>query len=254
MHTEAQIRRALRPLLDIHGELNTSEIKQLLDTVLVFDSEDIEPSGSRSEIKIMQRIGNIVSHQVNIVHQYPEGFIVDKSKSPAKFILVNKVFGMRISQEEIEDKKLRHKRFTARKVDWDRLRDRNNLVGDQGEEFALEQERDRVYEILGDIALTAVQHLSKMQGDGLGYDISSINDDGTTRYIEVKTTEGNESTAFYMSENEKRFLEEYREQAFIYRVYDFNIETRHGKIKIISSKELFEKYKFDPTTYKVTLK
>ena len=33
-HTEAQIRRAIKPLLTVYGELNTSEVKNLLDTVL----------------------------------------------------------------------------------------------------------------------------------------------------------------------------------------------------------------------------
>jgi len=33
-HTEAQIRRAIKPLLTVHGELNTTEVKRLLHTVL----------------------------------------------------------------------------------------------------------------------------------------------------------------------------------------------------------------------------
>ena len=30
MHTEAEIRRAIKPLLDKYGQLNTSEVKQKL--------------------------------------------------------------------------------------------------------------------------------------------------------------------------------------------------------------------------------
>ena len=37
-HTEAQIRRAIKPLLTVYGELNTSEVKSLLHTVLTFDA------------------------------------------------------------------------------------------------------------------------------------------------------------------------------------------------------------------------
>jgi len=39
-HTEAQIRRAIKPLLTVHGELDTSEVKKLLHTVLEFDDEE----------------------------------------------------------------------------------------------------------------------------------------------------------------------------------------------------------------------
>ena len=46
-HTEAQIRRAIKPLLTVHGELNTTEIKNLLHTVLNFDAEDNTPSPTR---------------------------------------------------------------------------------------------------------------------------------------------------------------------------------------------------------------
>jgi hypothetical protein len=64
-HTEAQIRRAIKPLLTVYGELNTSEVKNLLHTVLEFSEEDNIPSATRNEVLIIQRIGNIVAHQTN---------------------------------------------------------------------------------------------------------------------------------------------------------------------------------------------
>ena len=88
----------------------------------------------------------------------------------------------------------------------------------------------------------------------MGYDISSINEDGSTRLIEVKTTSGGFNTPFYMSKNEKHFFEEYANNAYIYRVYDFNRETRHGKVKIINQSELFADFTFDPVTWQVTPK
>lgn len=57
-----------------------------------------------------------------------------------------------------------------------------------------------------------------------------------------------------MSRNEKNFFEIYGEQAFIYRVYNFSRETRNGEVKIITAEELFNKYDFDPITWKVTPK
>ena len=46
----------------------------------------------------------------------------------------------------------------------------------------------------------------------------------------------------------------YGDSAFIYRVYYFDKEARHGNVKIISSSELFSDFTFDTTTWKVTPK
>lgn len=256
-HTEAQIRRAIKPLLTVYGELNTSEVKSLLHTVLTFDAEDNIQSKTRNETLIIQRIGNIVAHQADEVKAYDEGFLVDKNYRPAKFSLLNPISNKVIQPDEVTIIKEKTRRFTARKVDWEKVRDRNNEIGDQGEEFVLEFEIDRLVEALSiEIAkaMQNVQHLSRLQGDGLGYDISSINDDGSSRYIEVKTTSGDFSQPFFMSENERRFFEEYGNSAFIYRVYNFNKEARHGNVRIISSSELFSDFTFDTTTWKVTPK
>lgn len=256
-HTEAQIRRAIKPLLTVYGELNTSEVKNLLHTVLTFDAEDNIKSKTRNETLIIQRIGNIVAHQDEKVKIYDEGFIVDKNHRPAKFSLINPISNKVIQPDEVTTIKEKTRRFIGRKVDWEKVRDRNNEIGDQGEEFVLEFEIDRLIETLSierAKALQNVQHLSRLQGDGLGYDISSINDDGSPRYIEVKTTSGGFNQPFFMSENERRFFEEYGNSAFIYRVYNFDKEARHGNVKIISSSELFSDFTFDTTTWKVTPK
>ena len=256
-HTEAQIRRAIKSLLTVYGELNTSEVKELLETVLEFSEEDKLPSHTRNEYRIIQRIGNISSHQKETIKTYDEGFIVDKSFQPAKFSLINPISQATIQSTEVKTIKEKTRRFIARKIDWEKARDRNNEIGDQGEEFILEFETDRLIEILTidrTKAIQNVQHLSRLQGDGLGYDISSINDDGSPRYIEVKTTSGDFNQPFYMSKNEKIFFEEYEASAFIYRVYNFNRETRRGDVRIINQCELFSDFNFDTITWQVTPK
>ncbi|MBS1764112.1 MAG: DUF3883 domain-containing protein [Bacteroidetes bacterium] len=256
-HTEAQIRRAIKPLLTVYGELNTSEVKKLLHTVLEFSEEDNIPSTTRNEVLIIQRIGNIVAHQQETRKIYDEGFVLDKSSRPAKFSLLNPISQAVIPTAEVTTIKEKTRRFIARKVDWEKARDRNNEIGDQGEEFVLEFEIDRLIEVLSidrTSAIQNVQHLSRLQGDGLGYDISSINNDGSPRYIEVKTTSGGFNQPFYMSKNEKNFFEEYGDSAFIYRVYNFNRETRRGDVTIITQNELFTNFNFDTITWQVTPK
>ena len=253
-HTEAQIRRAIKPLLTVYGELNTTEVKNLLDTVLTFDADDNTPSATRNEVLIIQRIGNIVAHQTETIKTYDEGFVLDKSSRPAKFSLINPISHVVIQPAEVTKIREKTRRFTARKIDWEKARDRNNEIGDQGEEFVLEYEIDRLIEALAidrTLATQNVQHLSRLQGDGLGYDIFSINDDGSPRYIEVKTTSGDFNQPFYMSKNERHFFEEYEDSAFIYRVYNFNRETRRGDVRIITQTELFSDFTFDTITWQV---
>ncbi len=257
MHTEAEIRKAIRPLLDKYGELDTSEIKKRLHEVLVYDDEDKTYSQVRNEMKIMQRIGNIVAHQdKEKVKVYEEGFVVDKTSIPAIFTAVSGVgkYKQAISKSSIQDRKNNANKFVGRKVDWSKKRERDEELGNMGEEFIYEYERDRVNQIDSSL-VNSVLHLSRLQGDGLGYDISSVNDDGSTRRIEVKTTSRGLNTPFYISKNEKLFFEIYKNDgAYIYRVYDFNKLTRRGKVLIISAEELLSDYNFDPVTFAVTKK
>lgn len=254
-HTESQIRKAIKPLLTVYGSLNTSEVKEHINEVLPFSEEDKKQSKTRpGETLILQRIRNIVAHQHEQVKIYDEGFIVDKSINPAIFSLLNPITKESLKPQDITNTKKKRRQFVATKIDWEKARDRNNEIGDQGEEFIIDYERYRIFEEYSlDLATAtlSVLHLSRKQGDGLGYDIFSIEENGLPRYIEVKTTTGDFTTPFFMSRNEKHFFEKYGESAYIYRVYNFNKETRHGEVIIIKSTDLFEKYSFDPITFMV---
>ena len=257
MHTEAEIRRAIKPLLDRYGQLTTSEVKEKLNEVLVFDNEDIVMSKTRNEILIIQRIGNIVAHQTEAIKLYEEGFIVDKNTRPAIFTAVKGILNedlSPISETEIKERKKRTTKFLGRDVDWAKKNEDNQEIGNMGEEFVYQCERDKVASFSkGDV--DRVQHLSKLQGDGLGYDISSIDDNGNILRIEVKTTLGSAETAFYMTRNEKDFFDQYKNDgAVIYRVFNFDKNTRRGEIKIITATELLNNYNFDPETFAVTKK
>lgn len=256
MHTEAEIRKAIRPLLDKYGELNTSEIKQKLNELLIYDDDDKQHSLTRNEIMILQRIGNIVAHQRDIIKIYKEGFIVNKNTSPATFTAIQGIGPniSPISRQIINTRKQKSEQFSGRIIDWSKKRERDDEVGNLGEEFVVEYEKEKV-QTFDASSVNRVLHLSKLQGDGLGYDISSIDEKGNLLRIEVKTTTGPVNTPFYMSKNEKLFFETYiNENAYIYRVYNFNKNTRRGQILKISAKELLQNYIFDPINFTVTKK
>jgi len=258
MHSEKEIRKAIRPLLDIHGKLSTTEVKQLIETVITYDDEDLMMSETRNEIKIKQRIGNIVSHTTSDFHIYPEGFAVDKRGSKNYFVAlksVNDDFEV-ITEKEVQERKKKSSQFRPVKIDYEKLNEERADIGLKGELFVVDYEKERVSQFSSN-SDKIVAHLSQLQGDGLGYDISSQNDkNGQIRYIEVKTTKNGLDTPFYMSENERKFfkLHESNDNAYIYRVYDFDKESSHGKLMEISAKKLFSDYNFCANSYKVIKK
>ena len=259
MHSESEIKKSIKILLEAYGQLNTSEVKQHLHEVLVFDSDDLLPSTSRNgEIRILQRIGNVVSHQPYDVALYEEGFLVDKNFEPAVWVLTmgNSGNEQPISPERIEQLRNKLNEYSPnryKKINWDEVNERNSSLGLSGEEFVYQMEIDNVMQCNPDV-INKVQHLSAHQGDGFGYDILSVDEFGNSKYIEVKTTKShNPMTPFYMSINERHFFEENIDNnAFVYRVYDFDMQSRHGNVIVISARQLLEEFDFEPISFRVT--
>ena len=262
MHTEPEIRRAIKPIIEKYGQLNTTELKSILAEYIEYDEEDLKESDTRSgETLIEQRIRNIVSHAKSDDYIYPEGFKVNKNVKPTIFTAIEglSTATVEISTNEIKKrkddiKKSEKTKKVYRKINWNLENERRTEIGSKGEVFVYEREKQIVAEF-DEESVNRVIHLSAKQGDGFGYDIESVNKEGKTIFIEVKTTTGSVETPFYMSVNEKSFFEENKKNnAYIYRVYNFNPETSHGLIKIISAKDLFENYNFDPISFIVTPK
>ena len=118
-------------------------------------------------------------------------------------------------------------------------------TGMTGEQIVIQYENERLGKI-GKIA----KWESVNKGDGLGYDILSYNDDGTKRYIEVKTTKGKENSIFYVTATELEASKKYKENYFLYRVYkkDKNI----WGIKCYDYKDI-QKFCNTPCLYAVEL-
>ncbi len=255
--SESDIRKAVSLLLRQYGSLTTSEVKSLLNTVMPFDNDDMQPSKTRAEPLITQRIGNVVSHQKEGTRIYDETYIIDKTVKPATWSILVGLQSQntidRIPDEEVQRRKAIRRSFKPQKIDWQALNHRRTELGRLGEEFVMRYETNNVFQFAPN-DLDRVIHLSEEQGDGAGFDIMSINYDGTDRYIEVKTTQGSADTPFYMTENERAYFEinRFENSSFIYRVFDFDVNTRMGRVIVISAEELFSTYSFDPISYKVS--
>ena len=122
-------------------------------------------------------------------------------------------------------------------------------LGLLGEKWAITYEQERLNKLGIDYQ---VRHASVLDGDGIGYDIKSVEDDGITpRYIEVKTTTGGIGQSFFYSDNELAFSEKNSVHYYIYRIYNFKSTTQKADILIIhgSLKSLCGR----PVSYKVSI-
>ena len=109
---------------------------------------------------------------------------------------------------------------------------KDKKLGELGEELVLDYEKKRLIDAGNKNFADAIEHVSKTQGDGTGYDIKSFNLDGTERYIEVKTTKQGIDTEFFMTPNEIAFSELKYQSYFLYRVYDLKLSPLTASLYI----------------------
>jgi hypothetical protein len=138
--------------------------------------------------------------------------------------------------------------FKGQKVDFIKKNIENKELGDAGEELVRDYEIKR----LSEKGMAEFADRVRIAEDGEGYDVLSFDENGNEKYIEVKTTEGNEKTPFHLSINEYIFCERNTGKYCIYRLYNFNYETNHADYFIIN--EPLNTLIFVPTDYQVYLK
>lgn len=103
---------------------------------------------------------------------------------------------------------------------------RNRSLGLAGEKFALAYEHARLYAVGQKRLADRIEHVSQSKGDGLGYDISSFEESGEPRFIEVKTTAFVKETPFYISKGEVDFSKERGDQFHLYRLFAFRQDPK----------------------------
>ena len=101
-------------------------------------------------------------------------------------------------------------------------RDANaHQLGEEGERYLYRAEQNRLSSIGRDDLAEKVRWVSKEDGDGAGYDILSYSASGKERWLEVKTTNGPNTTPFWITRNELRVSEEFPAQFRLARLYNF---------------------------------
>jgi len=137
----------------------------------------------------------------------------------------------------------------GRKHDYLAREARNQSLGKAGEELIVQFEQFRLSRLGHDRLAGKVEHVSKTQGDGLGFDILSFEPNGREHFVEVKTTAFAKETPFFASSAEVRFANKNAAQYSIYRLFEFKKRPRF----FVLAGSISENCKLDPVTYRCLL-
>ena len=125
--------------------------------------------------------------------------------------------------------------FNPRQYNFAERETNNRRLGELGESFVLDFERNRMRAAGREDLVDEIQWTSKEEGDGAGYDIRSFRPDQDAElFIEVKTTNSGKYQPFYVSENELAFSNQHAPDYSLYRVYQYRsapkLFTLNGKL------------------------
>lgn len=141
----------------------------------------------------------------------------------------------------------RKRAYKPRKYDYAKREAQNRKLGSLGERFVVSFERDRLTKAGRDDLAAKVEQISETKGDGAGHDVLSFEEDGTKRYIEVKTSNFGKNFPFGVTANELAFSDDYSEQYYLYRVFNFRKSPRLFMIN-----GSLRRFNPTPTSFKIT--
>jgi hypothetical protein len=131
------------------------------------------------------------------------------------------VVGVPISKVRVTEQRINWVRRKPIKRDYLEREARNRSLGLAGELLVMEYEARRLHEMGAKKFADRIDHVSRTQGDGAGYDILSFDGDGRERYIEVKTTAYVAETPFFVTPNEIGFSNDRSDSFHLYRLFAF---------------------------------
>lgn len=126
----------------------------------------------------------------------------------------------------------------ARKPDYDKIQKAKNKTGALGEEIVM----DFLVMKAEKIGAKAPVHVSKDEGDGLGYDIRAWDAEGNELHIEVKATKKNYIDGFEMTYNEIAASLDKKYKYYVYRLYGLNTVTKECDLKVFEGPFIEDNY------------
>lgn len=197
---------------ELKSKLIGKDYKKTIDFILQenFDISDEEVEESTIEQKEVKKFLNEVDEYTFLEVEPPR-----KKETQKNIDRTNK------------EKKGRHR-------DYQKEAEQNIELGYAGEEAAIKLEKDYLNHGNRPDLAEKVRHVSKHDGDGLGYDILSFDIEGKEKYIEVKTTNTGVNTKFFISENEIHESEIRGASYYLYRFFNFGKRGKEKEFYILN--------------------
>lgn len=143
----------------------------------------------------------------------------------------------------------RERRYSgiAKRLDYDKIQRSRNRTGALGEEIVM----DILTREAKAQGLNLPIHASKVEGDGLGYDIRTWDKNGREMHIEVKASTGKFADGFEMSCNEINASHDSEYRYLIYRVYSLDPKSKKCNIKAYEGPVNGSNYNLVGTTFAI---
>ena len=233
-------------------ELKKRDVLYKRDALLEFKSHDKD-----------MRKWSVAIFAMFLYSHYPKAPIKDKDRgskpieSDFEFPIVNSVEFVSLSLADAPKETPKNKNAKVNvSHDYEKEARRNKKFGDRGEKIVYDAEIER---IRSDFDLTEAKAKKKVKwisrdSDAYGYDILSVNKNGTPRYIEVKATQSNVGDMdFYYTQNELDTAMKYGKNYYIYIVYC--ILSSEPKIWVLQNPFIKkDKLELLPIKYKVKVR
>ena len=133
--------------------------------------------------------------------------------------------------------------FAGRNIDWKKLQLSKDKTAALGEEIVLEILTQEAKEKGTKMPV----HVSKEEGDGVGYDIRAWDENGDEIHVEVKASKNRYADGFEMSRNEIEASKASDCKYLIYRLYNLNAKTRECSIKVYTGPVTEDVFRLQPT-------
>ena len=222
-YNKSQHRRELQPKLNNRND-SAIEFKHQNISAILIELGYPYISGYQPAFNYQQQLKDVVLMRLSegrqVLEKQVESFIEQEPQLVDDFVWSDVLESA--PEKSTLPPQAESREFTPRYYNFAEREVGNRRLGERGEEFVLQFERNRLILSNRDDLAKEVEWTSKVRGDGAGYDIRSFNpEDEKELYIEVKTSTCGKHQPFYISENEVAFSKEYAAQYSLYRVFNF---------------------------------
>src|SRR5690554_6031866 len=123
-------------------------------------------------------------------------------------------------------------------IDFETQYKNNKSIGTIGEDLIYNREKEFFIKNNQGYIANEVKKTIETIGNTAPYDIEYRFENGSVKYIEVKSTTGDLTSNFFISEQEIDFARENKNSYFLYRVYNIDISNLSFNLEIIAAEQL----------------